>query len=61
MTFLILLAVTIVEAMIIYKIRYVYSRQPIWGIGIVIAVIFVFYLISNISLNKFLGLFVKSY
>lgn len=55
MTFLILLAVTIVEAMIIYKIRYVYSRQPIWGIGIVIAVIFIFYLISNISLNKFLG------
>lgn len=55
MIFLILLAVTIVEAMIIYKIRYVYSRQPIWGIGIVIAVIFIFYLISNISLNKFLS------
>lgn len=55
MIFLILLAITVVEIMVIYKIRYVYSRQPIWGIGIVAVIIFIFYLISNISLNKFLG------
>lgn len=52
---MIILAVTIVEAIVIYKIRYVFSRKPIWGIGLVIAVVIVFYLISKISLNKFLG------
>lgn len=55
MIFLIILAITVVEAIVIYKIRYVFSRKPIWGIGLVSIVIFMFYLIAKISLHKFLS------
>ncbi|WP_057879913.1 YdcF family protein [Companilactobacillus kimchiensis] len=53
MNFLLMIAVTVIEALIIYKIRFVYSRQPTWAIILSSSTIFIFYLISRLTVNKF--------
>lgn len=53
MNFLLMIAVTIVEALIIYKIRFVYSRRPYGAITLSSLTIFVFYLIAELTANKF--------
>jgi len=53
MNFLLMLVVTAFEAIIIYKIRFVYSRQPAWAILLSSMTILGFYFISRISASKF--------
>lgn len=53
MPIFLMVLVTIVEATIIYKIRFVYSRQPIVAILLSSLTIFMFYLIAKLTLNKF--------
>lgn len=53
MNFLLMIAVTIIEAMIIYKIRFVYSRQPVGAIILSSTTIFIFYLIAELTKSKF--------
>ena len=53
MNFLLMLVVTIVEAIVIYKVRFVYSRRPSWAIILSVSTIFVFYLVSKFSTSKF--------
>lgn len=53
MSFLLMLAVTILEALIIFKIRFVYSRRPIWAILLSILTILFFYSLAILTVNKF--------
>lgn len=53
MSILLMIVVTIVEAIVIYKIRFVYSKQPVGAILLSSLTIFIFYLISKLTLNKF--------
>ncbi|CAJ1180119.1 YdcF family protein [Companilactobacillus paralimentarius] len=54
MTYLLMLAVSAIEVMIIYKIRYAYSRLPIFAIMVSIITITALYSISILSVNKYL-------
>lgn len=53
MNFLLMIVITIIEAMVIYKVRFVYSRRPNWAIILSVTITFAFYLISKFSINKF--------
>mgnify|MGYP003361691982 CR=1 FL=1 len=53
MNYLLMLMVTVIEVAIIYKIRFVYSRQPILAIILSSSTILVFYIISRLTLDKY--------
>jgi len=53
MNFLLLIAVTLIEALIIYKIRFVYSRQPVGAIVLSSLTIIIFYLMAKFTVDKF--------
>jgi len=53
MNFLLMIAVTLIEALIIYKIRFVYSRQPIGAIVLSSSTILIFYLMSRFTTDKY--------
>ncbi|WP_119327150.1 YdcF family protein [Companilactobacillus musae] len=61
MSFLLMLVVTLIEAIVIYKIRFVYSRHPIWAIGLSSSTIVMFYLISKLTINKFVRAYTFSF
>lgn len=53
MNFILMVVVTIIEATIIYRIRFVYSRHPMGAISLSLFTVTIFYLISKFTLNKF--------
>ncbi|MQS76258.1 YdcF family protein [Companilactobacillus halodurans] len=53
MNFLLMIVVTVVEAIIIYKIRFVYSRKPILAIILSSSTIFIFYFMAKMTINKY--------
>ena len=61
MNFLLMIAVTLVEALIVYRIRFVYSRHPSGAITISSLTIFAFYLISELTANKFVRAYTFSF
>ena len=54
MTYLLIFTVSMIEVMIIYKIRYAYSRLPIFAIGVAAITITALYFISIVSVDKYL-------
>ncbi|HIY91493.1 MAG TPA: YdcF family protein [Candidatus Companilactobacillus pullicola] len=54
MTYLLMLAASVIEIVIIYKIRYVYSRWPGFAITVSIATITALYSIAALATNKYL-------
>lgn len=48
-----MLIVTAIEIIIIYNMRYAYSRLPIFAIGVSVITITLFYAISTITLDKY--------
>lgn len=61
MNFLLLIIVTIIEAITIYKIRFVYSRQPTAAIILSSLTIIMFYLVAKLTLNKFIRAYTFSF
>lgn len=61
MNFLLMLLVTIIEVVVILRIRYVYSHQPIWAIGLASMTILAFYSIAVASNSKFLRAYTFSF
>lgn len=53
MNLLLMLIVTAIEIIIIYNMRYAYSRLPIFAIGVSVITITLFYAISTITLDKY--------
>lgn len=60
MNFLLMVIVTIIEALVVYRIRFVYSRQPVWAISLASATIAGFYLIAKFSVSKYVSAFAFS-
>jgi len=54
MNYFLIFVVTLVEAVIIYKVRFIYSRQPMWAIGLSSLTIVGFYLVSLLTVNKYI-------
>lgn len=54
MTYLLMFAVSVIEVMMIYKIRYVYSRLPVLAIVDSASAIMALYLISVLTVDKYL-------
>lgn len=60
MNFLLMVIVTIIEVLVIYRIRYVYSRQPLGAIALSSTIVLVFYLLSKFSISKYVRAFTFS-
>jgi len=60
MNFLLVVIITIIEALVIYRTRYVYSHQPILAITFAGMTVSAFYLIAKFSINKYVSAFAFS-
>lgn len=61
MNYLLMVLVTIIEALVIFRIRFVYSRQPIWAILLSCSTIVIFYLLASFTVNKFVRAYTFSF
>jgi len=61
MNYLLMLVVTVIEVAIIFKIRFIYSRQPAVAIILSSSTILIFYVISKLTLNKFIRAYTFSF
>lgn len=60
MNFLLMVIVTIIEALVFYRIRFVYSRQPMGAIALSGTIVLTFYLLAKFSINKYVRAFTFS-
>lgn len=60
MDFLMMVIVTIIEVLVVCRIRFVYSRQPYWAISWASVTILLFYLVAKLSSSKYVGAFAFS-
>lgn len=54
MNLILMIAVTVIEVVIVYKIRYAYSRMPLFAIVLTAITIGSFYVIAKLSMGKYL-------
>ncbi|CAJ1191636.1 YdcF family protein [Companilactobacillus nantensis] len=57
MNFLLMVIVTIIEVLVIYRIRFVYSRQPVGAIVLSSTIIAAFYLLAKFTINRYVRAF----